>query len=339
LIAASCGLFELLNKKDCALRKFILFLSILVLSLNSVAGGVSEGKQEVNALAELKVTLDEETEGKSPTSDISNNVVIVKDIFHIVFFISVAILALLSYLQAKKTIFSPIKTEIFKYQLKAFEEVIGHFQNKGEIELKNDMDIDSIIDINSFDLFNSFVENFMEGKARIDEKIAKEKMRMASGVIVSKEFAEEYFEVIGTDGTDAPVVPVVEKPTDPSLKLAKWNDRKYGLIHFTKKYIKATDEMNRFQNSPLLPSGLKELLKNYSALMEETLSAVGEAMEVAGKEMPTNFPTADTLKKFNPAWISNIHNDKAPDLEPMAIEILSFINKYLGIDNLAKESV
>lgn len=318
------------------MRKFILFVSILVLSFSSFAGGVSEGPQEINALSELKVALDEETEGKVSKSDISNNVGIVKDIFHIAFFISVAVLALMSYSQAKKTIFSPIKTEIFKYQLKAFEEVIGHFQNKGEIELKNDMDMDSIIDLNSFDLFNNFVGNFMEGKVEIDEVFAKEKMSMASGAILSKEFAEEYLEVIGTD---APVIPDIQKPTDPSLKLAKWNDRKYGLIHFTKEYSKATDEIKRFQNSPLLPSGLKELLKDYSVLMEETLSAVGEAMEVAGKEMPTNFPTADTLKKFNPAWISNIHNKKAPDLEPKAIEILSFINKYLGIDNLAKESV
>ncbi|MEO3680128.1 hypothetical protein ABGI61_13935 [Rheinheimera sp. FR7-31] len=313
------------------MRKIILFVSILFLSLSSYAEDGSGGKRESKEAAELMVQLDENSQ-----HNVSENVGIVKDIFHIAFFITVAVLALLSYLQAKKTVFSPIKTEIFKYQLKAFEEVIGPFQNKGEIELKNDMDMDSIIDINTFDLFNSYVSTFMKDEVSIDEKFAKEKMNMACGAIVSKEFAEEYFQPVGSE---APVFPNNESPNEPALKLAKWNNRKYGLVHFTKEYSIATAEMKRFQNSPLLPSGLKELLNEYSALMEETLSAVGEALEEAGKNMPTNFPTAKKLKNFNPSWVSNIHNDKAPRLEPKAMEILNFINEYLGVDDLAKKSV
>ncbi|WP_147284455.1 hypothetical protein [Shewanella morhuae] len=273
---------------------------------------------------------------RNSQSNVSKNVGIVKDIFNIGFFIVVAVLALLSYLQAKKTIFSPIKTEIFKYQLKAFEEVIWHFQNKGEIELKNDMNMDSIIDINSFELFSNYVSTFMKGEVSIDEKLAKEKMSMASGAIVSIEFAEKYIQLVGTETT---VVRSNESPNDPALKLAEWNDRKYGLVHFTEKYHNATVEMKRFQNSPLLPSRLKELLKDYTNLMEGTLSAVGEALEEASKNMPKNFPTAKKLKNFNPSWVSNIHNDKTPKLEPKAREILNYINTYLGVDDLAKEKV
>ena len=40
-----------------------------------------------------------------------------KDFFNIVFFLTVSIVAVLSYLQARKTLFSPIKTEIFKLQI------------------------------------------------------------------------------------------------------------------------------------------------------------------------------------------------------------------------------
>ncbi len=46
-------------------------------------------------------------------------VAIVKDIVNILFFLTVGTIGILSYLQAKKTIFTPLKTEIFKYQLKA----------------------------------------------------------------------------------------------------------------------------------------------------------------------------------------------------------------------------
>jgi hypothetical protein len=46
-------------------------------------------------------------------------VAIVKDIVNILFFLTVGTIGILSYLQAKKTIFTPLKTEIIKYQLKA----------------------------------------------------------------------------------------------------------------------------------------------------------------------------------------------------------------------------
>ncbi len=318
------------------MKKFIIIISILTFIFFSFAKDNTEEKQGVKDPSELFTSLDEKSDHKKPESDISKNIAIIKDIFHIAFFISIAILALLSYLQAKKTIFSPIKTEIFKCQLAVFEEVISHFQSKSEVELKEDMDMDSIIEINSFELLNSYISIFMEGEVRIDEKFTKEKMSIVRGAVVSNEYAEEYFQLVGTK---APVVPDNENPHDPALKLAKWNDRKCGFVHFTEGYVKATDEIKRFQNSPLLPSRLKELLKDYSTLMHETLATVGEAVEEAGKGMPANFPTTDTLKNFTSAWVSNIHNNKAPKLEPKAIEILNFINEYLGIDNLAKETV
>lgn len=50
--------------------------------------------------------------------------------------------------------------------------------------------------------------------------------------------------------------------------------------------------------------------------------------------MPTYFPTKDSLENFNSSWVSNIHNNYCPKLEPKAIEILLFINNYLNVDNL-----
>tara|TARA_B110000196_G_scaffold84911_1_gene73437 strand:- start:263 stop:1207 length:945 start_codon:yes stop_codon:yes gene_type:complete len=310
---------------------------VFLLSANSFAS--DNALEPENTPVEGKsAAIHAETKLQETTSENStvDNVGIIKDIFHIIFFVSMIAVAVLSYKQAKKTVFSPIKTEIFKYQLKAFESVIGHFQNKGEIDLKKDMDIDNIISINSFELFNSYVKTFMKEDVEINKDFADEQMKMAKGAVVSKEFAEEFFEMVGPD---VPVIEKEEEPNDPALKLARWNDKKYGLVHYTELYMKATDEIKSFQNSPLLPSGLKSLLSDYSDLMHESLTAVGEAIEDAGKEMPKNFPNKDTLNNFSPGWISNIHNDKTPKLEPKAIEILGFVNSYLGIDKLAEENV
>lgn len=271
---------------------------------------------------------------KQESSNVSEYVYILKNIFHIVFFISMASIALLSYLQAKKTIFSPIKTEIFKTQLKAFEEVISHFQNKGLVELKRDLDMDEIIRINSAELFDSYVTTFMKHEVAMRPDFLKEAKKNVVGGIVSMEYWQDNFQLVTPDVSD---FPAMAEPNDPALKLAKWNDRKYGMVNFTQKYKDASDEISRFQNSPLLPSQLKKLLKDYSDLVGETLTAVGVAIEVAGKEMPLHFQTKESLGKFKPSWIGNIHNDKVPDLEAKAIEILNFINVYLRVDYLSKD--
>lgn len=270
------------------------------------------------------------------TSSMTNYVEITKDIVNILFFFAMAFLAYLTYVQAKKTVFSPIKTEIFKYQLKAFENVIEHFQNKREIDLLKDMDFDSIVDLNSLILFNEYVDTFFKDEIKINKEFVEEKMKLSSGMVVSKEYAEEYFQLVDTESIE---IPKDDTLNDPALKLAKWNEKIYGVIHFTESFKKATEEIEKFQNSPLLPAELKNLLEDYTSLMRESLSAVGLAIEEASKKMPTTFPTKEKVQKFTPHWISNIFNEKRPKLEPKAIEILSFINNYLGVDELAKESV
>ena len=45
----------------------------------------------------------------------------IKDFFQIIFFCVVITVTILSYLQAKKSLFTPIKSETFKMQIKAFD--------------------------------------------------------------------------------------------------------------------------------------------------------------------------------------------------------------------------
>jgi len=312
----------------------ILFLifSVFAVGQSSVQPPqVKENQKEPTQFNEVK-----QQDAFEDTGNIEAGINITKDITHILFFISMATIGVLSYRQARKTVFSPIKTEIFKYQLQSFEEVISHFQNKSEMDLLDDMDMKTVVDINCFELFCSYVGTFFDGQMEIDEKYREEKRKLYKGAIVSAEFAAEHFEIIGPESkAESKTNSKKEKINDPALKLAQWNDRKYGLIHYTENYSAATSEIERFQNSPLLPSQLKSLLKEYALLMHESLSAVGEAIEEAGKQMPVNYPNPDALKGFGDAWLSNIYNDKRPKLEPKAKEILDFINTYLGIDSLA----
>jgi hypothetical protein len=73
----------------------------------------------------------------------------VKDTMQVFFFIVAGTVTVLSYRQAKKTLFTPIKTEVFKMQVKAFEEILAFFQNKTESDFVEAFDFNYILTINA----------------------------------------------------------------------------------------------------------------------------------------------------------------------------------------------
>ena len=131
---------------------FVLFFLILL---------VTASCNETNTSQELSTV-------QSHITKVTNQTIeTFKNITNIFFFLIMSIIGILSYIQAKKTVFSPIKTEVFKYQLQAFEKIIEYFQNKSEVELFNDLDLETIMEINTFYLYKDYVNLFI-GSASIN---------------------------------------------------------------------------------------------------------------------------------------------------------------------------
>lgn len=71
------------------------------------------------------------------------------------FFLAVGVIAVLTYLQVKRTWLQPMRTEVFKQQLKAIDELASHFIGKSETALREELDLESLISINSCKLMES----------------------------------------------------------------------------------------------------------------------------------------------------------------------------------------
>jgi hypothetical protein len=67
-----------------------------------------------------------------------------KNFFNILFFIVMIVIAILSYIQARKTLFSPIKTEIFKVQIGAFQDVLKFFNRHNSYDFDREFDVNNI---------------------------------------------------------------------------------------------------------------------------------------------------------------------------------------------------
>ena len=255
-----------------------------------------------------------------------------KDIFQILFFLLVGLITVLSYRQAKRTLFTPIKTETFKMQVKSFEEILAFFQSKSEVDFTHLFDLDFILKANSQLLFLDYIRHFFKDEIEIDKEKIKELEMNFSGAIASQSWAEKNF--VSPEYFDKKEPEVPEEIKNPALILENWKNFEYGPISYTKKYSEETDNLNKLIASPLIPDKLKTKMEEFDRIVHYNLSLVGIVLNEIAQELPQKFPTTESTKKLELAGIWNEYNKRKEDLEPKAKEILSYIREYLKIDSL-----
>lgn len=259
---------------------------------------------------------------------------IIKNVTNIFFFVAVAIVTILSYGQARKTLFAPIRTETFKLQLKAFEEILAFFQNKTETDFLDAFDFNRIVSLNALQMADSYVSNFFAEEISIDKEARKAVLSPLIGAIVSKDYMENFFEMADKEK------PVHKPPLDekkiknPAIILATWQKYEYGMVGYTKEFDDQLKELTRLAASPLLPKPLRDHIGEFRVIAHDNLAAVGHAVTTCAKLMPEHFPVASDIKEFSPTWVWNDFNDRRISFEPVAKAILEYMNDYLKIENL-----
>lgn len=264
--------------------------------------------------------------------EISFFITTIKDCFNTLFFAVAIVITILTYLQAKKTLFTPIKTETFKMQIKAFEEILIFFQNKSEGDFADQFDLKNIVRLNSEQLKIDYIKTFFKNEIDINQEKVDEMLSDVGGAIMTekhfKKFAQlpNYYEKVKS----------VEKEeiTNPTLILKEWENYEFGKTVFTRKYTTEVQKLRNLSASPLIPETLKNKIEEIIVKLQNDLTIVTEIMEEISKELPTKFPNAKSLENFNQMGIWNQFNRRKENIENDSGEILKFIRNYLKIDHL-----
>lgn len=260
----------------------------------------------------------------------------IKNLANIVFFIVVALVTILSYLQARKTIFAPIRTETFKLQLKVFEEILLFFQNKSEHDFLEAFDYERITSLNTLQMADSYTAKFFDGEIKINKEERKEALKPLIRAMVSLEYMEKYFEKIDAETPLSKQAVEDKKIKNPALILANWHKYEHGMIGYTKEYQDQVKELARLSASPLVPKHLRERIGKFQKLAHDNLLLIGKTITECSKLMPDHFPVASDMKNFSSEWVWNEFNEKRNQFELLSKEILDFMNDYLKIENIMK---
>lgn len=258
----------------------------------------------------------------------------IKNLANIVFFVVVALVTILSYLQARKTIFAPIRTETFKLQLKVFEEILLFFQNKSEHDFIEAFDYDRIASLNTLQMADSYVAKFFDGELEINKEEREKALKPLIAARVSHEFIKKYFEKVDAETPVPKQTAEDKKIKNPALILANWHKYEHGMIGYTKEYTDQVKELTRLSASPLVPKPLREKIVEFQKLADHNLSLIGKTITECSRLMPEHFPVASDMKGFSSKWVWNEFNRKRNKFEPLSKEILDFMNGYLKIENI-----
>lgn len=221
-------------------------------------------------------------------------------IFEIFYYLIFCIVAVLTYLNAKKSFFSPFKNEVFKIQISEMSKLYRFFQLDNEINLFKNFGIQETKLINSIKLLDDFA---IYKNWTTSNELGKRPYQGCSIVQFSSKYAEKYLLHPFEEGCG------IKK----EIIIKNWDDYEYGALSVSNLTTKRINELNSFINSPFLPNELKKEIKEFKTSIEYCTQKIGVLLTEFSKEVPKYIKNYSDLNMGLP-YLENLINSKMKSL-------------------------
>lgn len=246
----------------------------------------------------------------------------VKDVVQVVFFCIVATVTVLTYLKAKNTLLQPLRTELFKEQLKLLSETLALFTGKLEVELREEYGLSEMFFANATLLMDEYAQSQLEVK--LDRKESPYGPEKCPGALfhpkTKVQVADDY---------------IVDEGVEEKTETKKaWSKYYPWMIKIPKTTMMATQRIQTLIDSPLLPTKLAALLKEFCDTITQNIELTRTILHAAAKELPKKYPDADSLRRASLMWLHHRYVAEFIQLEPKAAQITAFARLYFRADKL-----
>lgn len=243
------------------------------------------------------------------------------------------IIGVLSYRQAKRTLFAPIRTETFKIQLNVLEDVLREFSKKSESKIIDECKAESLFTLNYLNLINHFFKTF-HPDCSVESTLAELKKDVVGAITKSS-----YLPSGAKEGHVGIAITFDNEkiPSEPALKLSLWQSYIYELVFLTCDYNNKIESLQRLENSSVLPSELRMLITRYIEQLETNIGLISPFLTEIAQDLPKHYSTVEE-DYLHIDWAWNLYRDRWSDLTPLAKEIEEWVNNYLRINLLTKNA-
>jgi hypothetical protein len=254
-----------------------------------------------------------------------------KDVAQIVFWGVASCIALLTYINARKGILQPIRTEIFKAQLSSLKAVETLFRSKQEHQLRDDIAFSTILTINAQNTLSAFAK-VIYGVTYSD---SAPRMRVGDGWRPLESSIADALQNHSWLSEDL--------PRDEREDF--WRRYQIHGLTIPLEHKSGIDRIAALMNDPVLPSELKVAMEDYISTIRLNVDRVQHVFNECAPHMRQRFSTLESIDAIQDgtngaSWMLNCFNrdlhESSTDLQlqPKAAGILQLVRDYLQIDYL-----
>jgi hypothetical protein len=251
----------------------------------------------------------------------------IPNVAQVLFYITLGVVTVLTYRQAKRTILQPLRTEVFKIQLEELTKVLSLFLGKDEIALTKQYDLDRIFEANCEMMLDRYAA------VQFDVEVDRDERPYRLSEFPYAQVRAEYLEVVD-DYISQDEAPRSEKPEGET-----WDTYQHGTVVYSKEFVDARKELEGLLESPVLPSKCAALIEEFVDTLGEYVGGLDRFLTSVSRELPEKYPTLDLLQRAELYWLENRYRDKAPKLKPKADPIVRFVRHYYGSDDLLEVDI
>ncbi|MCY7585499.1 hypothetical protein MH138_05180 [Bacillus safensis] len=255
----------------------------------------------------------------------------IKNLFNTVFFITTGTVAIFTYRQARKTVLQPLRTEVFKEQIRIMGDVLEIFNGKNQSDLRDDFDFNKIFKISFREMANSYARIFFN----VEPNQPRDTSEFPQSII-DKSYFEKNFSLADNDLIEDDSAASREQVIYSEIEAMEiWSDYQLGMVHVSKDFLLYRKKILKLSSNPLIPTELSELLDEYLGIIRGYIREIDNVITMCAKEMPERYKTINSLENASSNWIYASY-PKDNKLEDCAKKIIIFIREYFDTDNLTK---
>lgn len=252
---------------------------------------------------------------------------VTRDVVQIAFWLLAGTVAILTYRQARRTVLQPIRTEVFKEQLKIMSETMSLFIGKNELALRDDFDFKALFNANACFLLDSYVasifgEQFDPDKRPYNPLDCPMKILSMDALVKSSKAQTN----LSNSAIDVHY---------SQVWIGDWKSYRTINLYLNKQCCEMNQSITRILENPLLPLKLAELLSEYLNLVAKNQFVLMEILDDAAKDLPARFPSLQAIDPL--LWSRGLwggYMEKFIHFKPPADEIVKFVRCYFEADNL-----
>jgi hypothetical protein len=252
-----------------------------------------------------------------------------------IFLLGTLVLAVLTYRQARKTILQPLRTEVFKEQIKVFGKIQEMLLSKTQLDLWTEFGLIDLVGVNCqamVDTYARVVLGYQYQWPTRDWESCKRKSN-SFNILELATAHPKVRALLLSRSTYLPDYDPIIQPINGD-KFAGWKNYNHPVIFYHDSFVDAQKRLNGLAASPVLPNDCQKRIRAILDYMDKFPGKMRIKIAELSETLPGKVPTAQDFEWEKFKYVYQEAYREISDLTPAAEDLLKCIRGHLNPDDL-----